>query len=1403
MVEAYTDDANVGTTTTSIKSYLQGFYNNPPAGYNAQSFVLIVGDVAQIPTFSGTAGSHYTDLYYCEYTGDIFPECYYGRFSAENLTELQPQIDKTLEYEQYLMPDPSFLDEVVMAAGDDSSHELTWGNGQINYGTTNYFNLAHGITSHTYLQDEPSGGNYSQLIRGNVSDGVAYANYTAHCGPSGWANPSFGTSDIPALSNAHKYPLMVGNCCQSNTFYADDCFGEELLMAVDKGALGYIGGSNNTFWDEDYWWGVGYEAISANPVYNAGNLGAYDRTFHDQGEALSEWYHTQGQMPSAGNLAVTQSGASGENYYWEIYHLMGDPSVMIYMSQPPVTNATYASLMPLGSITFTVNTDPYAYVAISKDGVLYGAAVADASGEAIVDLAPINTPGTADVVVTRQNGQPFIGTVTVASPSGPYLSFESYDIDDQAGNNNGLADYDESVALDIGIENLGSDAAVNVSATISSSDTYVSLTDTYQTWPDIPTGTTSTQLAAFAFDVADDVPDQHNASFEMEMTDGSETWDATFSVVLNAPVLEPANNLVIDDAIGGNGNGRLDPGETADIGILISNNGHSGSPDVSTVLTSGSSWVTINSGIDDLGAIPYGSSVTAEFNITCDGATPIGTSMDFNLGATAGNYGFTQAYNESVGLNLEDWETGDFTRYPWVTTENADWALTTVDPYEGVYSAQSGDINDNEVSTLSVTLETTTDDDISFYYKVSSESGYDYLEFHMDGNLVERWAGTVAWTEYSHLVTAGLHTFSWVYDKDGSVSTGSDCGWIDYIVFPPLASIEPDIAVNPAYIDFGDVVVGEEATETFTISNNGAYNLLGSLTAPTDFEVAELINKSQKTSGKNTLAFSISPGGSQDFVLTFSPQNYICYNDYLLINSNDPDEPAINYPVSGCGVEGAHINYNPGFFDKSLASGQTTSDILMIENIGGLGLDYTATVMYADKNKDVVLTENFDSGIPAEWTIIDGGATTDTWFGTTDHSGSTLDETPFAFVNSDAASYNDMDETLISPIFNTDGYTNLTLEFDQYFYYYSSGGAEKAEVDIWDGTSWVNVLSMTTQSVGSWTTPDHQAIDILAYANPDMKVRFHYYDANYDWYWAVDNVSVSGTPGPTGSWLTLNGVNSVSGSIDSFDSENITVGFDASGLENGVFYADIYINSNDVINPMETVPVSLTIGNGYLVDLTVILSGAYQNGEMTTETSALPDFPFSQPFNVAPWNYGGGENIAALPNADIVDWVLVELRDAPSAANANSSTIIDRQAGFLLKDGSVVGTDGSSELFFGPAISNNLFVVVYHKNHLGILSENPLTNAAGVYSYDYTTNINMVHGGSFGYMQILPGVCGMAGGDADCNGNIGLSDLNPLWKPAAGNSGYLSTDFNLDGQIDNKDKDDCWIKGNGKVSQIP
>ncbi|MCD4745444.1 MAG: T9SS type A sorting domain-containing protein [Bacteroidales bacterium] len=819
VIEAYTDDPNVGNTTTSIKAYLEDLYNQGSSTDPPPAFVVFVGDVQQIPAFPGTTGGHPTDLYYCEYTGDLFPELYYGRFSAQNIGQLQPQIDKTLEYEQYTMPDPSYLDEVVLVAGMDSGHGHDWGNGQINYGTENYFNLAHGITAHVYLYPN-SGGQSSQIIQ-DISDGITYANYTAHCGSSGWSNPQFTTSDIPGLQNEHEYGLWVGNCCSSSAFQNSECFAEAALRAENKGAVGYIGGSNSTMWDPDYYWGVGVGPITEDPpLYEETTLGAYDCQFHDHGEPIYDWYITQAQMFVAGNIAVQEGAPSSATYYWEVYCLMGDPSLMIYYSEPPEISVTYPALMPLASTSFTVTTEPWAYVAISKDGVLYGAAIADETGIIEVPIEPITVPGTADIIVTKQNGEPFYGTVTVASPDGPYVLFNNLEIDDSAGNNNGLADFGEDLLFDVTLENVGGQEATNLIGVISSSDEYITITNATHSWPNIPGGATLLQTGAFALTVDDFIPDQHTVMFDLEVTDADSTWYSSFSIILNAPVLT-IGNLTIDDS-NGNNNGRLDPGEEADIIIPNTNEGHCEALNTVANLITSSTLITINNTSFDLNTLSPGETKDAIFNIIVNPSAQIGDVVDMNYVVASGVYTAQENITVCIGILVEDFETGNFENFAWEMGGNADWTICQSNPYEGAYCAQSGAITDYQSSELFITMDVTADDQISFARKVSSESTYDFLKFYIDGILKGEWSGEVAWEEVSYPVTVGQHTFKWEYYKDVSLSTGSDCGWIDYIIFPPVGGSPGPLTVtataNPSEICNG------ESSQLYALPSGGTGN---------------------------------------------------------------------------------------------------------------------------------------------------------------------------------------------------------------------------------------------------------------------------------------------------------------------------------------------------------------------------------------------------------------------------------------------------------------------------------------------------------------------------------------------------------------------------------------------------
>jgi hypothetical protein len=722
--------------------------------------------------------------------GDYLPEIYYGRFSANNETELQPQIDKTLEYERYEMPDPSFLGEVVMIAGMDTYHGSTWGNGQINYGTENYFNAAHGILSHTYLY--PNSGSNSANIIQNVSDGVSYINYTAHGGSTEWCDPEFTIADINGLQNQSKYPLAVGNCCLTNKFEVTTCFGEAWLRAENKGAIGYIGGTNSTYWDEDYWWGVGAGTVTAHPTYAGTGPGAYDGMFHDHSEPFSEWYTTSYAVIMAGNLAVVQGGGSS-NYYWEIYSIMGDPSLTTYFGVPSDNIVSYPSTIFLGLSSVQISAEPYSYVSISMDGVSHGVGLVDATGIINLEIDPFVTPGLAQLVITRQNRIPIIEDIEIIPNAGPYVIVSDFVINDD---NNNIPEYNEVITLDVTFENVGIEDATNLNATFSTNDNFVTITSNTVDIGDITAGSTVTIPDAFEIDIADDIPDQHQIFFDVEIV-GTSTWNSTINIIFNAPTFE-IGNMIINDS---GGNGILDPGETAILSVPLTNIGHATSQEIFTQLINGTpNLITLIEDSFNLTGLAPEEEGYADFDIEVDEDIEPGTIAILDFIATSSGYNFSNTFYLTLGLVVEDFETGDFSMYPWEFSGNADWTIDSYDPYEGSFCGKSGIIDHNQTSSLVLTLDITCDSEISFYRKTSCEevgsstgNYYDYLVFFVDGVEMNKWAGETPWGEVIFDVTAGEHTLEWMYHKDVGIVSGADCVWVDYIVFPPF---EPEVSTD-------------------------------------------------------------------------------------------------------------------------------------------------------------------------------------------------------------------------------------------------------------------------------------------------------------------------------------------------------------------------------------------------------------------------------------------------------------------------------------------------------------------------------------------------------------------------------------------------------------------------------
>ncbi len=824
----YTDV--IGSSSTEIADWVHNQYNTGLANGNAPVFVVFVGDVQQVvASGTGSASGKKTDLYYASVDGDMFPEMYYGRLSAQTVPQLEAELNKIIYYEKYQFEDPTYLDDVTLIAGADASGNPYYGQPTINYGTQNYFNADHGYNNLNVYLDSYSGCYDNQRI------GVSFVNYTAHGSQTSWADPSLNISDVNSFSNNNSYPIVIGNCCLAADFGYNECFGEAWLRADNKGAAGYIGSSPSSYWKSDMYWSVGAYSMTTNngngyvPTFEETTKGAYDGAWGNS-------YYCLDALVFVGDLSVTEVNAQGwlndaaSLYYWEAYNTLGDPSMMPYNTQGSENAVTHMDILPIGITEYEVSAEPGSYVAISKNGIIHGTALVDSTGVATVQLDPVLESGDVNIVVTKSQFIPYITTVPAAALSGPYLTLSDFVFDNGTTN----VDYATSDNMSISISNLGTDPSDSITVTISFTDDYCTLISPITiSVGSIAANETTTISDAYSFNISDDAPDMHKVNIGVQIEGTSkEIWQSSMDFDIHAPI-PTFGTYTINDA-SGNNNGRIDPGETVDITVQTLNNGNACTLAGFMTIGTTSPYITVNTPNINVDTISAAGMREVTMNISADAATPVGALADFNLSYTAGNYSASHVILETIGLIVEDFETGDFTEYNWQFNEFPWVIVDSTQAYEGGYAAKSDEITDSQSSIMEMNYPTISDGEISFFYKVSSENTYDFLIFYINGEEKGRWSGEVGWTEAVFSVVAGDNTFKWEYSKDYSVSSGDDCAWVDYILLPPMLVTSVYAGPNADICEGNIAQCTGSATNYDTIfwhtSGTGSFNNINSLT---------------------------------------------------------------------------------------------------------------------------------------------------------------------------------------------------------------------------------------------------------------------------------------------------------------------------------------------------------------------------------------------------------------------------------------------------------------------------------------------------------------------------------------------------------------------------------------------
>lgn len=602
----YTDE--IGTSAAAIRTFIQEEYDKEPP-----TFLMIMGDKNQVAASATGSETHcVTDLQYSSVDGDEFPDMYHSRFPAETVAQMEAMINKALEYEQYTMPDPTYLNNVLLIAGEDSGWGVTVGRPTIWYATNYYFNEEHGYDQVHEFSHGVYTGCYSWL-----NEGVGFANYTAHGSNTSWAGPQFTVSDVNNLTNEHKYFLAMGNCCEAADWgISGTCFGEAMVRAENKAAYAYIGSCPSTYWLNDYYFGVGAtnRADGTMPSYEETTLGFYDAMWTDGA------YNTVTSMMFIGNLASNAAQALGYTlhcstlYDWQAYHTLGDGSILPFRVQPTENTISHMPTLPIGMDFFTVNANPGSYVGISKDGVLYGAGMVGESGTADIAITPITSGGDVTICVTHPQYIPYTSVIPAAAMDGPYVTVDSF--------TPASAHVGDETPLNITFKNVGTEPTNGTTnVTLTCEDNTLTILNGVGSFGNLDPDAT-TQINGFSYSIAEGVADGTRYTIQVAAVCGSETWEGKVIITAGEAVLQ----------FEGMANaGGFVPGETLTVTASFKNVGHYMATNAIASIASTSDYVTIENETVEVGTIDPTGIATCVFNITVDASCPTTEQLPLNF----------------------------------------------------------------------------------------------------------------------------------------------------------------------------------------------------------------------------------------------------------------------------------------------------------------------------------------------------------------------------------------------------------------------------------------------------------------------------------------------------------------------------------------------------------------------------------------------------------------------------------------------------------------------------------------------------------------------------------------------------------------------------------------------------
>ena len=556
---------------------------------------------------------------------DLMPEVWVGRAPVDVVAQAQQFVDRTLQYEKTPVGDYEnsvlFFSEVLFPQNWSPGMGTLLDGAQLSEEMLPYLDanpaLHYARLYENYTDPRWKPGALQELksvVVDSLNRGYNIAVHTGHgyrnvmsCGDDNLTN-----NDALGLTNGNRLTNMYAIDCTSNAIDFP-CLGEAFLHAANGGAVTNIGSTNVDFPTTGRYFEDEY----------------FNLLFTDSVTTIGEAFSRQ-KYPF-----ISSSTMDNVNRWTEmVLLLLGDPSLHIWTGRPRTLSVTAPASITLLDSTVSVHVavggSPLtgARVTAYKSGDDFASATTSATGDVTLSFRPDNA-GSLTLTVTAFDCRPVQLTIPILAAAGnPVLAVQPTSVDDGAfgtvGNADGLLDAGETVDLIVPLRNNGGVTAPNVNATLSTSDGLVTFVTPAASYGAVAPAATATPGVNFRFSLPATTPDQHEIPFTLSVTDGAGGHSSEkIQVIVHAPELLSYSHLVSD--VGGNNDGRPDPGETVTEFIRLKNRGTGLAPSVTLVLRSLDGLATISDSTASYGDMAAGQEKTA------DGVTFVPSSASAQL----------------------------------------------------------------------------------------------------------------------------------------------------------------------------------------------------------------------------------------------------------------------------------------------------------------------------------------------------------------------------------------------------------------------------------------------------------------------------------------------------------------------------------------------------------------------------------------------------------------------------------------------------------------------------------------------------------------------------------------------------------------------------------------------------